>query len=78
MNVVLLRLLVDAGHEEDPPLNTPLWPGLTNLVTVHALVIALKMFDIVEGQTGLIKEYRTHYSKESSRSQKNSKRHIPL
>ena len=41
MDVILLRLFVDPGDEEDPPLNAPLRSWLPNLLTFHSLVLTL-------------------------------------
>ena len=61
VDVVLLRLLVDAGDEEDPALDAPLRTRLTHLVTVNTLVIALKV-DYIEGATWAIMGTKTYWT----------------
>ena len=41
MDVVLLRLLVDPRHEENPALDTPLRSGLSHLLSLHSLIFTL-------------------------------------
>ena len=41
MDVVLLRLLVDSRHEENPPLDTPLRSRLSHLLSLHTLIFTL-------------------------------------
>ena len=41
MDVVLLRLLVDPRHEENPTLDTPLRSGLSHLLSLHSLIFTL-------------------------------------
>ena len=41
MDVVLLRLLVDPGDEENPSLDTPLRSRLSHLLSLHSLIFSL-------------------------------------
>merc|ERR1719209_2101635 len=41
MDVVLLCLLMDPRHEEDPALDTPLRSGLAHLLSLHSLIFTL-------------------------------------
>merc|ERR1719436_1298531 len=41
MDVVLLRLLVDPGDEENPSLDTPLRSRLSHLFSLHSLIFSL-------------------------------------
>ena len=41
MDVILLRLFVDPGDEEDPPLNAPLRSWLSYLLSLYSLILTL-------------------------------------
>ena len=41
MDVILLSLLVDASHEQDPALDTSLWTGLPLICLVDSFILSL-------------------------------------
>ena len=41
MDVILLSLLVDSGHEQNPSLDTPLWPGLALVCFIYSLILSV-------------------------------------
>ena len=46
MDVILLRLFVDPGDEEDPPLNAPLRSWLSYLLSLYSLILTLPTTDL--------------------------------
>ena len=41
MDVILLSFLVDPGHEQNPPLDTSLWPGLALVCFINSLILSI-------------------------------------
>ena len=41
MDVILLSLLVDTCHEQNPSLDTPLWPGLSLVCFINSLILSI-------------------------------------